>query len=265
MLRSLGSSLVAKSSPGGKLREIGERAITTPQIPGKGAIGTLSRGGIEEPLKREVPAGSEKVVGMQPIVESQAGLPADVIPSEVMPPAPIPEGMSPSVNASVPQGNRGQALFQGGVGGSSGGAAAGASRAATKQVSQGDPYIGYKKPVPEVQGAQTSSQDPRSVNVGTGVPFASTLGGKVYAGDTNNPVPRTAAQAVVGGLGKAVSAVPIQAVKNVGNMMQSWGGITQQAPRSQQKPAPKPSVAQGVANQLRSVVQNLFSKLRSSW
>lgn len=263
MLRSLGSSLVAKSSPGGRLREIGEQAITTPQIPGKGAIGTISRGGMEEPLKREVPPGSEKVVGMQPIVESQAGLPADVIPSEVMPPAPIPEGANPSVSASVPSGSRGQALFQGGVGGqpSAGGAAAGASKPVTKQVSQGVPYVGYKAPVPEVQGAQTSSQNRNSEMVGTGVPFASTLGGKVYAGDTNNPVPRTAAQAVVGGLGKVVSAV----APKVGNMMQSWGGQTIQAPRSQQKPAPKPSVVQGVVNQLRSVVSNLFSKLRSSW
>jgi len=262
MLRSLGSSLVAKSSPGGRLREIGERAITTPQIPGKGAIGSISRAGLEEPLKREVPAGSEKVVGMQPIVESQAGLPADILPSEVGMPMPIPEGATPSVASSVPSGSRGQALFQGGVGGqpNAGGATAGASRQATKQVSQGVPFVGYKPPQVETQGGETQQTNPniRPLLPQTGI--NQMAGGKVFAGEGG--IPRTAAQKVVGGLGKTVSSVPIQAVKNVGNMMQSWGGQTiKSAPQARN--VPRPSFIQGVKNQLRSVVQNFFSRLRS--
>lgn len=269
MLRSIGSSLVAKSSPGGKLRDIAEQAITTPQVPGKGAIGSISRAGLEEPMKREVPAGSEKVVGVQPIVESQAGLPADVIPSEVMPPAPIPEGMSPSVNASVPQGNRGQALFQGGVGGSSGGATAGASRPATKQVSQGVPFVGYTNPnQSSVNDIGVSTQIPRTNSPPQNQPSSPYLGGGANAGGVGAKTPQYAnpVQKVVGGLGKIVSNV----APALGNQMQSWGGIRssgQNVPSGNRagdvRPSNTPSFSQGVSNQLRSVIQNLTSKLRS--
>lgn len=256
MLRSLGSSLVAKSSPGGKLRDLGEQAITTPQIPGKGAIGSISRAGIEEPLKREVPAGSEKIVGALPVVSSQPGLPADVIPSEVMPPAPIPEGMNPSVSASVPSGSRGQALFQGGVGGqpSAGGATAGAPRTATKQVSEGVPYVGYKPPVVEQSGDQPANQgstpsqqrssssqnQPNMASVPYRAPDSRSLpsfAGKVIAGDRPTPTP-------------APRRMPTPAITPAPQKAAS---------------APRSNPVQNVVNQLRSVVQNLFSRLRSSW
>lgn len=255
MLRSLGSSLVAKSSPGGKLRELKEQSVTTPQIPGKGAIGSISRSGIEEPLKRETPAGSEKVVGMQPIIESQAGLPADLIPEDIAP-APIPEATSRQVRSSVPSGNNNQALFQGGVS-----PTGEPTKPATQQVSQGVSKVSdlYNKPVqPNTPGASSNTEILRSQNVGTGIPFTSTLGGKAFAGE-GNEVLRSLPQQVVGSLGKVVSNV----APSVGNMMQSWGGQTIQSPRSQNKPAPKPNFVEGVMNQLRSVVSNLFSGLRS--
>ena len=255
MLRSnLGSSLVAKASPGAKLRETQEQKLMTPQIPGKGAIGSISRAGLEEPLKREVPAGSEKVVGVKPLVESQAGLPADLLAGGAVPPteSAIPEGAGPQIRSKIPSGNQNQALFQGGVGGNSS-----PSRQTTQQVSQGAPYVGYQAPQPENQGGQTkqSNQAISPMLPQTGV--NQMAGGKVFAGE--GQVPRTLAQKVVGGAGKVVSAV----APSLGNQMQSWGGQTITGNRS--KAIPTPSFAQGVANKLRSVITNLFSGLRSSW
>jgi hypothetical protein len=50
----------------------------------------------------------------------------------------------------------------------------------------------------------------------------------------------------------------------LGAKAQTWGGQTiTSAPQA--KNVPKPSFIQGVQNQLRSVIQNLFGRLRSSW
>src|SRR3990167_8772150 len=106
-LRSLGSSLVAKGSPGGTYRKTEERRIETPDLPGRGKVGSIDRAQLEEPLERQVPGGSQKVVGVQPTVESVAGVPGDI--SSVV-------GLPSGVSANVPQGAQSQALFQGGVG-----------------------------------------------------------------------------------------------------------------------------------------------------
>ena len=248
MLRSLGSSLVAKSSPGGRLRDLIEQAMTIPQIPGKGAIGSISRAGIEEPLKREVPAGSEKIVGATPVVQSQAGLPADILPSEVGMPMPIPEGANPSVSALVPSGSRGQALFQGGVGGqpSAGGATVGASRPITKQVSSGVPFVEYKAPEVANQppqsntGQKTTNQNyqPNLASVPYRAPdvrnfpsFAHPVQADVVP--TPTPTPRRVPT-------PAITPAPQRAAS-----------------------APRSNLARNVFNQLRSIIQNWFSRLRS--
>lgn len=100
-VRPLGSSLLAKAGAGGRLRESEEARIQKPEIPGKGGIGTLGRAQVEEPLVRQVPAGSSKVVSVQPTVE---GTTADV---GILPTAP---------RAEARPGSQNQALFQGGIG-----------------------------------------------------------------------------------------------------------------------------------------------------
>lgn len=106
MIRTVGSALLAKSLPGGKLRDVEEFARTKPEIPGKGQAGTLSRSLIEEPLTRQVPPGSAKIVGVQPTIEGTTV-------SSVRPPAPIPEAVQgPTVVSTVPKGAERQALFQ---------------------------------------------------------------------------------------------------------------------------------------------------------
>ena|SRR3990167_1886198 len=117
-LRSLGSSLIARAGVGSRTRQGEETRIQKPEIPGKGAVGTLSRKGIEEPLERQVPPGSEKIVSSRPIVESIPGVPADILPDEgFIPPAPGFEGVGTpeGFRGNIPSGAQGQALFQGGV------------------------------------------------------------------------------------------------------------------------------------------------------
>ena len=169
-----------------------------------------------------------------------------------------------------------RSLFQGGVGGqpNAGGATAGASRPATKQVSGGHNTVGEALQ-PKVTGGEIQQQNPKSPNVGVGVPSSKYAGGGAFA-DVPGEQPeivRTGAQRIVGGLGKILTNVGTafgapQIVKGgLGAKAQSWGGQTQQAPReafrSYKTAPPKPSFIQGVKNQLRSVVQNWFSRLRS--
>lgn len=97
-MRTVGSQLFTKAQPGGKLRELAEFTTTKPEIPGKGQIGTLSRGLTEEPLLRDVSPGSAKIVSVQPIIEGVA---------------PLTEAVgSPTMAPSVAKGAERQALFQ---------------------------------------------------------------------------------------------------------------------------------------------------------
>lgn len=116
-LRSLGSSLVAKSSPGAKLREKEEFTVTKPVIPGKGVPGSLQRQFVEEPGVRAIPPGSERIITPTPgaEVESQA--------TPFTPPVnPEAAGILPGIigqpgagqpPAGIPSGAQNQALFQG--------------------------------------------------------------------------------------------------------------------------------------------------------
>lgn len=74
-LRQLGSSLVAKASPGAAYRKAAEENLQGQNLLEKGQIGTISRQQVEEPFERKVPAGSNKVVSVRPIVESLPGTP----------------------------------------------------------------------------------------------------------------------------------------------------------------------------------------------
>lgn len=99
MLRTVGSTLLAKASPGGALRKTEEQNIESPAIPGKGGIGTISRAGLEQPIERQVPPGSAKVVSSAPSVEG------NVAPGGMLPTQPIPDtgmGLPGSTNPIAP-------------------------------------------------------------------------------------------------------------------------------------------------------------------
>lgn len=89
--------MLAKANPGGALRKTAEAQIENPALMDKGGIGTLSRAGLEEPINRQVPPGSTKVVSSSPAVEP------NVAPSGVLPTQPITSGIG------LPEGNAPQA------------------------------------------------------------------------------------------------------------------------------------------------------------
>lgn len=89
-LRQLGSSLVAKASPGAAYRKAAEQRGQAQNLLEKGQIGTISRQQVEEPFERKVPAGSNKVVSVRPIVESLPGQPF----VEPTPEVAAPEGIT---------------------------------------------------------------------------------------------------------------------------------------------------------------------------
>src|SRR3990167_6006864 len=108
-IRSLGSQLVAKNSPGAASREKIEGRVLKPEIPGKGIPGSLERGLVEEPFVKNLPAGTERILTPSPgaQVESQA-FPYD-----------MPEWMAAQIAAE--EAARQAALLEGQVGQPSGG------------------------------------------------------------------------------------------------------------------------------------------------
>lgn len=86
-LRSLGSSLVAKSTPGSATRDLLEKQISKPAIPGKGEIGTTNRDLAAEIQVNPAAPGSEKIVSAGPGIEgSQVISPTDAAPTQPMQP-----------------------------------------------------------------------------------------------------------------------------------------------------------------------------------
>ena len=278
--RTLGSQLVAKNSPGGKLRETTETRIATPEIPGKGVPGTLSRAGIEEPLVRAVPPGSEKIVSQQPTIEGTTVAPLSAIPEAVSPVAPI-AGQAP-LAPTVPQGGQNQALFQGGVGSGGGGVStpapssasrpSGASASVVSQQGGTAPRVGGG----QVQGAQTAVQAPQAALQRESL-AASTVGrlaGKAYAdaGDAVNKVVSyvpTAGQFLAGGVGKALTSIgsaikaPQLAPGGLGAQLQSFGGQPTKNTKGQNVPqAGSISATVGrLASSLKNAASNLFGRL----
>jgi len=105
-INTLGSSLIAKSNPGGKLRETITANAEKPALPGKGDIGTIGRAQVEEPLNRPVSPGSDKVVAVQPTVEGSSVAQNDILPAGGI-------GLNESPTAPLRSGASNQSLFQG--------------------------------------------------------------------------------------------------------------------------------------------------------
>lgn len=280
-LRSLGSSLVARGGVGSRTREMTEAQISQPSLPEKGQVGTLSRGLIQDPLERPVPAGSEKMIAQQPLVES--GVTA---PTEPNTPIGAPEGaLTPNIGVDaarsapqVPSGAQNQPLFQGGV-------SPARAAAPAAQVRQGTParvtgstggvaeVAQAYRPTP-VAGPESQSQESRSQGQQSpqfereslvGATIGNVLGSKAYAADPKAPIPYTptAGQYIQGGAGKVLGAVANvtnnAALRSLSNQMQSAGGQPTKNASGQ-----KINTAGSVSAALRSLTQNASNAVQKA-
>lgn len=219
MLRTLGSSLIAKAGVGSRTRELAENSMQNPNLPEKGQVGTISRDLVQDPLERPVPPGSDKIIAHQPLIESAALEP----PTSPVEPNVTPPGFGAGIGIdgnrvapSVPQGAAGQPLFQGGVspagtpasrapqgvGGKVTGTTGGQAELATA-------YKPVESPNVSVQGGQGQQSNPGSAPL-TG----SVLGTKAYAGGGGENAPsvpsfeRSGIRSIAGALSNATSAIP---------------------------------------------------------
>lgn len=212
-LRSLGSSLVAKSTPGSATRDLLEKQISKPAIPGKGEIGTTSRDLVSEPQVVAAAPGSEKIVAAGPGVEgSQVISPTDVAPTQTMQPLlaggmglPQGPGQAGSNNMAMMDGSASRVAASAPTAGRSATARSGGPVA-------GSSIAGGNISVP---GASTSVTAPRSQSMYEMAPSTGTTwGSKVIAAPENAPTAPikvssqpSAAQEFFGGVGKALTSV----------------------------------------------------------
>ncbi|MBK9272876.1 MAG: hypothetical protein IPM48_14930 [Saprospiraceae bacterium] len=295
-LRSLGSSLLAKTNPGGKYREKEEKEIQQPQIPQKGETGTLSRSLIQEPLERKVPPGSDKIVTAKPTID-ETRTPGEAIPQEAAPnmlagsmgrmvgfPAPAPsqaggqftQGITepnpspPSVASQTPS-VASQAAPGGRVARSvSGGAAPGAAPVSDRS---------------QVLGSQTTQQAPQVVRREGFLPtIASALSGRTIAapeegGEQVEDLSRGIGSTGVTRSGGVTSFTPTtsQFIQGAaGNLINTLGqllgnpfpekGISEAKQKYSQSPIPairgQGSISSAF-NNLRSKAGDIFNGLRS--
>lgn len=293
MLRSLGSSLVAKASPGSASRAATENRMSKPNVPGKGAPGSTERQFVEGPKLNDLSPGSEKSIRVSPGADytSQPGQPPVAPVDQTLLPGGI--GMMPGESGATAPGQlrsgaNNQPLFQGGVTPSSPLSAPTSASAAVKggktaKAVSGGALPGAFLPPPAPpqadigmmpqENTQSQSIAPSErVITGTNNPLLQNLlGGRVSAdepGKNNVTIGRTAGQVAAGAAGKVITPVA-QAVNKVlgtnislapsglGAQLQSFGGATAPA-----------ILGQGsISNALRSLVQsasNTASNLRSS-
>src|SRR3990172_8666881 len=109
MIRSLGSSLLAKAGTGSLSRKKDETRITKPEVPGKGAVGTAARDLTQETNITPVAPGSEKVIRSAPGMES-ASLPG-IAANQV----PLVAGIGLPTTPGVAPAGANQPMFQGGA------------------------------------------------------------------------------------------------------------------------------------------------------
>jgi hypothetical protein len=265
---STGSRLIAKSQPGAALRQKEETQIENPMIPGVGDIGTVARGMVEEPLNRQTPAGSSKVISSTPTVEPNAipdigmtvpnqplaptapnvGLNAPSTPARGVTSAPASMAGGPTLRSNItPAGPMAQGV--------SGGEVLGAGIAKA--------YQPIPEPTPMPIQAQASGGNNNQVyNALSGL-----IGSKAFAGEGANPIRSTLGQAVAGPVGKVLTNVgtalklPQLSPGGLGNQLQSLGGA---ASAAQGGIGSVSKTVQNVVNALRSTASNVTNKA-SSW
>ena len=288
-LRSLGNQLVAKSSPGAKSRDVVEQQISKPDIPNEGGVGTVQRSQVEQPLERAVPAGSEKIVSVQPTVEGTTVAPTGDLSQNapgVVPPvsAPVPAssavGLPGNVKATVPSGANNQPLLQGmptgqtpqgkagSVQSSVGGTAQVAGASPKAPVTAPTKVVGAAAPKMQSQiesflrsffGNKASADTEKTLNSAAYNAY-NALSGVQKAAIRSGEVPRTIGQEVTGKIGKALTnfGISIKAPQiipgGLGATMQSMGGQSKQGDTRQ---------TGNVGGTLRSIANNVYSNLRS--
>jgi hypothetical protein len=273
MLRTLGSSLVAKASPGARLRETTEQQIQKPEFPNKGQVGTLSRASVEEPLTREVPPGSEKIVSIQPTIEGTQVAPVNVAPLPTAPVSPVIPGVSlpSSVTASVPSGAQNQALFKGGVSTPTGKAPMGGIASTVSKPAVAAPAVTSKAATTTPVSVKAPIA-PTTVSgfLGGILPSVMSLGGKIYAEGEGTNIPRNLSQAIAGKVASVIPSGNLPVVGNLQSALQNYS-VSPQIAKSGQgslggaiKTVAKSGGLPGlISNALRSQASNLFGGLRS--
>lgn len=274
MIRSLGSSLLAKSRPGSLSREMQQARITKPEIPGKGAVGTAVRGLTQETEIVPPAPGSEKIIKTAPGIES-ASLPG-IAANQV----PLVAGVGLPTLPSISPGAANQPMFQGA--GAPASAQGQAGRQATVASTKGAPYgavatarAAKLAPQGEVLGEQTEAQGGRVPFTSSSLPNIGIFGTRVSAaggGETKTPSGQwqpTAGQYLAGAVGKALTNIgtkynaPQIKKGGLGAALQTYGGSQTVAAAGR---GSVEKAVQNVSGALRSVAQsvkNTVSNLRS--
>lgn len=274
MIRSLGSSLLAKAGTGSLTRKKDETRITKPDIPGKGAVGTAGRDLTQETNITPVAPGSEKVIRSAPGIESASlpGMAANQVP--LVAGIGLNPGMVPGAGANRPSAAN-QAMFQGGAPASQEGQAGrqATTGASTGQVLGSVATSKANRAAEAARAAQGESAQVQAERVPFGqgsLPDIGIFGGRVSAEEGGNTSAQptntwqpTAGQYVSGAIGKAINTIGqklgnILPEKNISEQLQNFGGAQSVAA------AGKGSIGSA----LRSVVQqatNTWNKLRSKF
>lgn len=297
MLRSLGSSLVAKSSPGSKSREIVENRLNSTTIPDKGDPGSVQRSLMEETKVQPVAPGSEKQIRVSPGVSAVQGM-DDPGMGLIGPENPALAGgaAGPRQNynpAALRSGANSQALLQGGEPGSpppapagnpaSASAAPRSGRSATAVSSAG--AGSSENLLAGIMGTGNVDSGPRQNyqvekpqdNVEVGNYKFQPLGGRVSADGGQGgakTISGNTLQAVAGTLSKAAEKVGggnipsvglrsfAQNVSQAANPIFSPAAALQSVNKAASQANPIGSAVSGF-NNLRSQASNVLSKLRS--
>lgn len=246
-LRTVGSTLLAKANPGGALRSKEEKLVERPDIPDAGAVGSVNRQMVEEPLQRQVPEGSVKVVSATPTVEGTTVATPGMNPAQPMAGQGMGTGMFPGESGATPsRGAANQPLFAGGVSPEAGPSASlrsnvqpgrtgsTVSGGALPGAQVATAYKSEEAPSVNVQGERSISEDRTPLSVG----LFGQIGNKAFAeGTPGESKTRTLgqgiAQTVGSGLGPIFQATPVgRAIMSYANSPQvtsSGGGSIQKA------------------------------------
>lgn len=295
-LRSLGSSLVAKNSPGSKSREIVENRLNSPTVPDKGDPGSLQRSLTEETKVTPVAPGSEKQIRVSPGVSAVRGMDdpgMGLIGSDS--PALAGGAAAPRQNynpAALRSGAAGQALLQG-----SGAAPTAPQSSATPTAASSAPRAGRtatavssagsgpaENLLAGIMGTGNVDSGPRQnyqvekpqPNTEVGSYKFQPLGGRVQAadGNANKTISGNTLQAVAGTLSKAAEKIGGGSIPSIGlrsfasnvnqvaNPLVSPAAALQSVNKAVSQANPIGSAVSGF-NNLRSQANNVLSKLRS--
>lgn len=283
-IQRLGSSLIAKSQSGSRLRSAEEDRQTGALQRGSASAQTGSpvRGSVDEPIEKLNPQGTQKIVSVQP----------SITPTEKSVVSKI--GIAPSIGAASRVSNPSGVSNGGGTGKASnpGGGAAPASRTAFRAAQVGASTSGIGRPAigytpggggasGSVKGASTQGSVSRVTNPtqlqSQGLVKSLTgLGNRVSAGETTvKPVIFKPTTAIKGAVGKAIDTVgrslgnPLPEKKISENLQSATMAQAKKASNTAQNvakainnaPAALRSAASNVAQKASNTVQNVIRSL----